>query len=68
MNVDNVYSVRAPAPARVVAEEAMQRVTRATTDYLIDPSADHAEEYARAFCALRIALEVLAKQPGRARH
>jgi electron transfer flavoprotein alpha/beta subunit len=50
------------SPARVVVDEAMERVTRATTDYLHDPSDERALEYARAIAALRIALEVLAHQ------
>ncbi len=52
-----------PPPARVVVNEAMKRVSAATLTYLHNPSDEAAEEYARAFVQLRVALEVLARQP-----
>jgi hypothetical protein len=54
--------LQAPSPTRVVVDEAMQRLTQTTTDYLHEPSDERAEEYARAIVALRIALEVLANE------
>jgi hypothetical protein len=52
----------AAPPARTVVDEAMERATQALDGYLHDPTDANAENYARAFVQLRIALEVLAHQ------